>query len=206
MLQTAWLQRLGWDNPLGETEARQWREFQEELPLLEHIRVLRWLWHGPGGSQLELHDFSDASERAHARAVYLRAQNVDGAVHTSLVMAKTRVAPVKQISLPRLELCATALLVRLARHVRATLNLQEAPTHLWSDSTVTLTWIRDHPSRWKTFVANRVSEIQTSLPDAYWHHVPSQENPADCASRGVPPGGLAAHPLWWNGPLWLTDA
>lgn len=67
-----------------------------------------------------------------------------------------------------------------------------------------LGWIQAHTSTWKTYVANRVSEIQTTLPCASWHHIPGRENPADCASRGVSPGSLVNHPLWWHGPPWLS--
>ncbi|XP_011859792.1 PREDICTED: uncharacterized protein LOC105557214 [Vollenhovia emeryi] len=69
--------------------------------------------------------------------------------------------------------------------------------------TVALGWIQDHPSRWHTFVANRVAEIQTTVASAGWHHVPGRENPADCASRGLSPGDLINFQLWWRGPPWL---
>jgi len=106
--------------------------------------------------------------------------------------------------LPRLELCAATLLVRLVDHVQKLLNLQNRPVSLWSDSTVALGWIRGHPSQWETFVANRVSEIQTTLPDAQWRHVAGSDNPADCASRGLFPSELMDHPLWWRGPAWMS--
>ncbi|XP_025264482.1 uncharacterized protein LOC105257606 [Camponotus floridanus] len=82
-------------------------------------------------------------------------------------------------------------------------NPLTAPLHLWTDSTVALGWIRGHPSRWQTYVTNRVSEIQRTTPQAAWHHVPGQDNPADCASRGLSPKELLGHPLWWQGPPWL---
>ncbi|KMQ82937.1 hypothetical protein RF55_21411 [Lasius niger] len=65
--------------------------------------------------------------------------------------------------------------------------------------------MRGHPSKWKTSVANRVADIQRTLPKARWHHVPSQDNPADCATRGLSPRELLDHPLWWRGPSWLND-
>ncbi|XP_029158737.1 uncharacterized protein LOC114931013, partial [Nylanderia fulva] len=95
---------------------------------------------------------------------------------------------------------------RLVAHVVPLIGAEKAPLHLWSDSTVTLGWIRGHPSSWVTYdVANRVSEIQTLTPDAHWHHVPGRENPADCASRGLYPSELVDHSLWWQGPSWLSS-
>jgi hypothetical protein len=87
-------------------------------------------------------------------------------------------------------------------HVWQTLGLPTVPMHLWSDSTVALR-IRDYLSRWQTYVANQVAEIQTTLAEAQWHHLPGLDNPADCVSRGISPGELVTHPLWWSGPSWL---
>ena len=79
-------------------------------------------------------------------------------------------------------------------------------TNLWLDSTAALSWIQGHPTKWKTYVANRVSEIQRTLPEAFWHHVRSQENPADLASRGASPRQLLENPIWLSGPLFLRDS
>ncbi|XP_071578899.1 uncharacterized protein [Temnothorax nylanderi] len=204
LIQSAWLQRLDWDDPLPVADAHCWRSFLEELPLLSRLRVNRWLDSGDEDAQVELHGFADASERGYAAAVYLRITR-NGTVTLHLLAAKSKVAPVKQVTLPRLELTAADLLASLTFHARATLRLFTAPTVLWSDSQVTLKWIRGHASRWKTYVANRVARIQLKLPDAQWRHVPGRDNPADCASRGIAPGELMEHPLWWTGPAWLRE-
>ncbi|GFU35048.1 DUF1758 domain-containing protein [Trichonephila clavipes] len=73
----------------------------------------------------------------------------------------------------------------------------------WTDSKIVLSWLSGHPRQWKTFVANRTSEIIEVLPTKHWRHVPSKENPADIASRGIDPKCLPDCKLWWQGPPWL---
>ncbi|XP_011176358.1 uncharacterized protein LOC105208251 [Solenopsis invicta] len=172
--QATWLLGLAWDDPLDEAAARQWHAYAEELPRLEYIRVPRWLDVAWPANAAEIHGFADASERAYAAVLYIRT-SVGDSWRTNLVAAKTKVAPLKTVSLPRLELCAAALLAKLTSHVCSALSLDRLRIHLWSDSTVALGWIRGHPTRWKTFVANRVADIQTRVPDALWHHVPGLE-------------------------------
>ncbi|XP_025270387.1 uncharacterized protein LOC112639726 [Camponotus floridanus] len=178
-----------------------WINFHAQIPVLEQIRVPRWINLGPSCVHFEVHGFSDASERAYSVVVYLRTRSNDSWV-VNLIAAKTKVTPLKQVSLPRLELCAAVLLCHLVKHAMTIFDLA-APLHLWTDSTVTLGWIRGHPSRWQTYVANRVSEIQRTTPQTAWHHIFGQDNPADCASRGLSPKELLGHPLWWQGPSWL---
>ncbi|XP_067208447.1 uncharacterized protein [Linepithema humile] len=77
------------------------------------------------------------------------------------------------------------------------------PVHCWTDSSIVLAWLNKHPSQWKIFVAHRVAEIQSRVPDGMWHYVSTHENPADCASRGLLGTELKAHEMWWRGPTWL---
>ena len=76
----------------------------------------------------------------------------------------------------------------------------------WTDSQVTVAWLRELPRKWKTFVANRVAKFQEILPAEKWKFVPTKDNPAGCASRGIPSSALAYHELWWNGPTWLSQS
>ncbi|KAH0952414.1 hypothetical protein HN011_011405 [Eciton burchellii] len=89
---------------------------------------------------------------------------------------------------------------------RRALSLLNVPIYGWMDSTITLAWLKQHPSKWKTYVANRVSEVQTLSLDVTWQHVSSKENPIDCASRELSASMLSSHDLWWNGPPWLKSA
>ena len=107
-------------------------------------------------------------------------------------------------TLPRLELCGAELLVKLSEYLISQLPHKPSQIHFWSDSKVVLDWLKGHPSKWQTFVANRVSRINTTFPQATWRHVKSADNAADCATRGLTPDQLAEFSLWWNGPTWLT--
>ncbi|XP_039311341.1 uncharacterized protein LOC105201279 [Solenopsis invicta] len=207
LIQAAWLRRLDWDAPLAADDVECWRRLRTELPVREEIRIPRWSRAYSPGALIEMHGFADASERAYGAILYLRTI-ADGRAWLTLLIAKTRVAPLRQVSLPRLELCAAALLARIAAHIASVLALDGAAIHLWTDSTVVLEWLQGHPTRWTTFVANRVAEVQGALPDAHWHHVPERINPADCASRGMSPLELRAHELWWRRPqyLWASSA
>ncbi|XP_076544258.1 uncharacterized protein LOC143305274 [Osmia lignaria lignaria] len=204
-MQTLWSIRCDWDDVPPSTFLQEWKKFCSQLPKLEHISIPRKIAHNIFRSQ-SLHGFSDASTKAYAAAVYSRNVLYDGTICASLVIAKTRVAPVKTLSVPRLELSAALLLARLLTFVRTALNAPMLESHCWTDSTITLAWLRQPPNRWKTFVANRVAKIQQLIPDVQWHHVPTAENPADCASRGINIDKLETHQLWWSGPPWLIKA
>ncbi|XP_025262293.1 uncharacterized protein LOC112637250 [Camponotus floridanus] len=202
LIQSAWMKQLDWDAPLPQSDETLWRRLLEDLPLLEQLRLHRWLRADDQPKRVELHGFADASERGYAAVVYLRVVSSPSTT-IKLLAAKSKVAPIKPVSLPRLELCAAVLVTNLTFHLREALDLLSAPVTLWSDSRVTLQWIQGHASRWKTFVANRVSHIQTKLPETRWRHIPGRDNPADCASRGIEPRDLLNHSLWWTGPPWL---
>ena len=207
MFQNLWVLGLKWDDPLPAELLRHWLKWKGEMTSIDNLKYARCIV--PKYSDVidsQLHGFGDASEKGYSAVVYLRTVSVDQKVLVSLVCAKTKVAPIKQISLPRLELCAALLVARLLDKVRSAMKLTTVSLHGWSDSTVTLDWIRSSPNRLKTFVANRVSEIQDIVSPSQWRYCPTAVNPADCASRGIMPNQLITHELWWNGPTWLSES
>ncbi|XP_070132577.1 uncharacterized protein [Drosophila bipectinata] len=194
---------LDWDSELPPNIAEPWLKCRADLDTLRKLQIPRFVLSKE--DSIELHAFSDASTKAYAAAVYCRCRNKDGTYSVSLMAAKTRVAPLKQQSLPRLELCGALLLSRLVRSLKEGLRHMEIQVVAWCDSTIVLSWLSYPPSKMKTFVANRTSEILEPLPRHTWHHVSSKENPADCASRGMTTSQLLEFHLWWNGPPWLLN-
>lgn len=201
-IQLLWTSKVGWDDNLDNEISQNWLSFQNSLPSLEEINIPRWIG-SLSTKVLELHGFSDASKLAYSAVIYARTLNDDGSYKVVIVIGKSKVAPITTLSQVKLELCGAVLLTRLMHYVKHSLRLDRIDLFTWCDNTAVLDWLRKSPSTWKTFVANRVSEIQTTLPKVDWRYVSSTENPADCASRGVNPSELENHRLWWNGPSWL---
>ncbi|XP_045541516.1 uncharacterized protein LOC123723018 [Papilio machaon] len=202
-IQKLWISGLDWDDELSAELLAEWQFYRCELQKLNEFRIPRWLERKNNDQTVELHGFSDASSVAYAAVVYMRVIDSEGQIKCNLVTAKTKVAPIKQVSIPRLELCGAVLVTKLLLEVARVLNVQKSDLHAWTDSTVVLAWLSDHPSRWKTFVANRTSEILTALDSTQWHYVDTKNNPADIASRGTTPTSLLNDSLWKHGPPWL---
>jgi hypothetical protein len=163
-LQDLWLSHTGLDEPISRPMLRCWREFVDALETLLVLRIPRWTSLSTDISGVELHVFCDASTRAYAAALYVRFPVSNDCFKTTLLTSKSKVSPLQTVTVPRLELSAAQLGVRLLLHVLKENRFSKCPITAWSDSQVALAWIQGHPSRWKTFVANRVSYIQTSLP------------------------------------------
>ncbi|XP_028160967.1 uncharacterized protein LOC114353251 isoform X1 [Ostrinia furnacalis] len=205
-IQTLWKSGLLWDQSLPEDILSEWLEYRSSLADLRELKIPRWFNATPGSKQ-ELHVFSDASKSAFAAAVYIRVTDESNNVHVHLVTAKTKVAPIeKEITIPRLELCGATLATKLIWEVSQVMEIPKEHLFGWTDSTIVLAWLRGGASRWTTFVSNRVSTILNIMNVEQWNHVPTESNPADCASRGVTPRDLIAHPLWWQGPQWLSKS
>ena len=196
LYQQLWEQKLGWNDIVPEPYLTRHREWRTQLPVLSDIHITRCYSADEATLTLELHGFSDASEAAYAAVVYLRATFSVHPPTSHLVMAKTKVAPVKTISMPRLELCGASLVTKLLTSVRTALDIPLEQIHTWSDSSIVLAWLDGAPKRYKIFVGNQISSITALIPPSSWKHVPTDLNPADCASRGI---SLKDHPLWWNG-------
>ena len=206
ILQRLWEDRLDWDDPVTQAVRKTWERCRwcGELPILRgHLIPRSCFPREVDGASMQLHKFCDTSESAYVRVVYLRGVDQDGLVHMSLIMAKTKVAPIKYLSMPGLELCGAVIVAELLSHMAKILNIPNKQVYAWSESVVVLSWLHSNPQCFKRFVGNQVSKILELAPSTCWRHVSSKDNPANCSSRGLFPSELVQHPSWWKGPGWL---
>ena len=204
LLQRLWEQKVDWDDTVPTSIRDEWLQWRSELRLLSNKHIPRCYFDKKTQIvSIQLHGFCDASENAYSAVVYLRMIDSFGKVQISLVTSKTKVAPIKKLTIPRLELCGAYLLAQLLSHLQNVFNLPLNTVYAWTDSTIVLSWLVGNPRRFKTYVGNRVSYIVELIAPDRWNHVQGLDNPADCASRGLFPSELLDHPLWWRGPNWL---
>ncbi|XP_058827183.1 uncharacterized protein LOC131687148 [Topomyia yanbarensis] len=201
LMQELWLLHCDWDDSVPDIVQEKWNQYQQQLPKIAEYTVDRYAF--LPNSKVQLHTFSDASESAYGACVYARSIDNHGNIRVQLLASKSRVAPLKRITLPRLELCAAVVGSQLFSHVVKALQMEVSDARFWSDSTITIQWLQAPPHTWKTFVANRVSEIQANTHGYRWSHIAGNENPADLVSRGMSVEEFLASYLWKYGPEWL---
>ena len=208
LFQDLWKEGIDWNQQVPETHCSAFLEWLKGLDLVKGWEIPRRYVDVPwrDAVQFELHAFCDASERGYGCCIYLRVLLSSGHWSTSLVISKAKLAPLKRITIPRLELMGALLGARLLVFVRKSLKLPEdVAFRCWTDSMVALAWIRNDPHKWKTFVSNRVAEIQSLTPPDHWQHCPGTLNPADLVTRGISAEDLIQSPVWLVGPPFLAD-
>ena len=187
IMQALWRCRILWDQPISGEILTKWDNWKSNLHLLKEINVPRCYFSrlDTEGVKLQLHHFCDASEVGYGTVSYLRIEYVDGFTECAFVIGKSRNAPVKSVSIPRLELQGALLAARMDSTIRKELDFKFEKVVFWTDSMIVLNYIRNESRRFQTYVANRVTEIR-ELTDPYqWRHCAGVINPADDASRGL---------------------
>ena len=195
-----------WDDPLPEPLCQKWERWRQDLPQLASTKIPRC--YKPEGFgkvvSAELHHFSDASMTGYGQCSYLRLVDEHGKVHCSLVMGKARVTPLKITTIPRLELTAAVVSLRVSAMLRQELDEKDIKEFFWTDSKVVLGYISNDARRFHVFVANRVQQIRDRTTPDQWRYVRSEENPADHASRGLSAKELTVS-NWFQGPSFLWE-
>ena len=197
--------KLGWDDPMPEEIKEQWKRWLDDLPSLGGLQVPRCLQPSKRFEmpvKAQLHHFCDASELGYGSVSYVRFTN-DQRIHCSVVMSKNRLAPIKQQTIPRLELCAAVVAANLDRKVTQCIEFELLDSVFWTDSMIVLHYLRNEEKKFQTFVANRVSQILKNTEASQWRHVGTHENPADDLSRGLSASELMNNERWLKGPSFL---
>ena len=203
-LQSLWKLREGWDEKVPEEIQQEWSVWQKELQSLAEFSVPRF--YRPvmvSPTSIHLHLFGDASEKAFCAVAYFRFEYPGGERQCAFAAAKTRVAPVKPLSIPRLELQAAVLSVRLACMIQKEHDYEVSSTYYWSDSSAVIGQIHGESKRHPAFTANRLSEILDTSEPQQWRHCPGKLNPADDGSRGLKADTITSSCRWLNGPSFL---
>ncbi|XP_040169684.1 uncharacterized protein LOC120904034 isoform X2 [Anopheles arabiensis] len=205
MMQDLWRDNLGWDDELNDAQQHTFKRWTGLLPGIQRVKIPRWYFRGAAPNAdnvVQLHIFTDASELGYGCAAYFRMQTADG-VHCALIMARSKVAPLQHLTIPKLELQAALLGARLKRTICDSHDIKIDATYFHTDSEVVLSWIRTPTRELKQFVACRVGEILSLSDPKDWRHVPSKENPADCLTKWCKDTDIEQHGRWLNGPPFL---
>ncbi|XP_062703633.1 uncharacterized protein LOC134286082 [Aedes albopictus] len=205
IVQNLWRLGYDWDETVNDDTWADWKRWTALLPCVESVRIPRAYFGSLRSDEidsLELHVFTDASEHAYGTVAYFRA-TVNGTYKCALVMSRSKVAPLKRQSIPRLELLAAVLGARLLRTVESSHTLPVHRRFLWTDSQTVLSWIRSDQYKYKQFVAFRIGEIHELTNLADWRWVPSKHNIADVLTKWGQGPPLESNGPWFTGPQFL---
>ncbi|KAL2083621.1 hypothetical protein ACEWY4_021394 [Coilia grayii] len=208
LLQELCRQSFGWDVPIPNTLSEQWTKWINSLTQIADFKVPRCFKAQDFGELVhsQIHHFSDASELGYGTVSYLRMVNAKGQVHVAFLIAKARVAPLKRQTIPRLELAAAALSVKVDRMLQDELQPITDKSVFWSDSTSVLKYIANDHTRFHTYVANRTSRIREATQISQWKYIDTKRNPADDCSRGVSVDRFMRNSSWICGPEFLFSS
>ncbi|GFS85019.1 integrase catalytic domain-containing protein [Trichonephila clavipes] len=207
LFQEIWQRKTDWDEELLPDIREKFEQWCSEASFLCELQIPRYALQCDSVNcpECEIHTFSDASIKAYRAVSYVRLRTFDK-ISVHLLASKSRVAPLKVLTLPRLELMGALLAARLAKEVSRVLNEKISTTnYFWTDSTIALSWIQGPSNRWKIFVANRVKEIRSLTDKDSWRHCPGKDNPSDLLTRGISADSLINCEKWWKGLSFLQE-
>ena len=205
LLQDMCRKGIGWDDPPRKELQQKWEDWKTDLKSLKSLQIPRCYYpqeFNASTSKMELHHFSDASLAGYGTSTYLRVQDQQDNAHCSLIMAKAQVAPTKVMTVPRLELSAALVAAEVSAVLKKEPHLPIIREVFWTDSKVVLGYLNNDARKFHIFVANRIQKIKQRTQPEQWHYVPSNMNPADHASRGMPTSEITTT-CWLTGPAFL---
>jgi len=209
LLQNLFRLKLGWDDKIPDEDAEKWNCWVQGLNAITKLNIPRFLFARDCDNSyvksIQVHHFGDASSSAYGVVTYLRFVYENDIVFCRFIFGKARLAPLKTISIPRLELMAAVLAVKIDKMLQQELTLPNWHATFWTDSTAVLQMIANTNKRFPVFIANRLTKIEEHTTVDQWRYVPSKENPADLASRGIDAESFVSNSNWFQGPEFLLD-
>ena len=211
LIQECWKEKITWDQILPANKLARWFKLYNETKKAISNSFPRRYWSFNGDGTIYLHVFCDASKEAYACSAYLTYADIqNGHFASSIILAKSRIAPPQGLTIPKLELLGVLIGKRLAKYVLLNIKLTVYKLIIWTDATTVIHWLNSTTVQPK-FVEARINEIREPLDvttpitkkDFTVRYVPSEYNPADLATRGTKAEDLFDKPLWWKGPAWL---
>ena len=207
LLQEICSNKCGWDEPLTDFQLQRFEKWKSQLKSLEEVEIHRCFKPKDFGVVINtsLHHFSDGAEEGYGQVSYVRYLNEKGQVHCQLAISKSRVAPLKRPTIPRLELTSAVVSVKVSLFLNRELDTPIDEEYFWTDAQVVLSYISNDSKRFHVYVANRTQFIREMTNLNQWNYVPSKENPADPASKGLSLSSAAKVNLWFRGPDFLYE-
>ncbi|XP_065087716.1 uncharacterized protein LOC135709338 [Ochlerotatus camptorhynchus] len=205
IVQHLWRSGCDWDDAISDDCWEMWKRWIAVLPEVENIRIPRCYLGDSLSSaveSIEIHIFTDASEHAYGCVAFLRVV-IDGAVRCILAMSRSKVAPLKRQSIPRLELMVAVLGARMSQTIIATHSLKIDRCILWTDSRTVWSWIQSDQHKYKQFVAFRIGEILELTRATDWRWVPTKQNMADVLTKWHRGNDLESDGVWFTGAPFL---
>jgi len=209
LLQEICSNKHGWDEPLTDSQLQRFERWKSQLKSLEQFEIHRCFKPKDFGvvANVSLHHFSDGAEEGYGQVSYVRYLNDKGEVHCQLVLSKSRVAPLKRPTIPRLELSASVVSVKVSLFLNRELDTKVDEEYFWTDAQVVLSYISNDSKRFQIFVANRSQFVREKTQLNQWYYVPSKQNPADHASKGLSQSSSSEKiQHWFRGPDFLYQS
>ena len=205
LLQELWKHGRECDKAISGDNGKAIKDWVEETELLGTLGVNRLVGGTELGDTMELHVFCDASLEATAALAYLKTTSNQGTT-ICFLLGKTRVAPLRQTTIPRLELQAALYAARLKKTIEDEMDFKFDKIFLWSDSTTVLSWIKNCKLKHKMYIGNRIAEIRDLTNTNQWNYVNTRDNPSDQGTRGLTTTEMPEKSLWLQGPQFFISS
>ncbi|KAK7601132.1 hypothetical protein V9T40_008573 [Parthenolecanium corni] len=203
LLQDLWREGKEWDEPIFPQIEKNFQDHHHKLRNLPKFKIQR-LYFTEKVIKYELIGFSEASEKAYGAIIYMKIY-CESKIGSIIVCSKSKVAPMKELTIPHIELLGTVLLTKLLVRVSKILRYNISSATAYCDSTIVLAWLKGPSSKYQTFVRNRVEYVTSEISIHQWNYVQTDENPADLLTRGLPVKSIINNSFWIHGPKWLID-